>query len=77
MQIIGDENSGTHLRRDLKKSFNVLVGENDAGKTAVMDATRLCLGTTLHDYFRFEEGDFHKRGDDWPQADTLSITCKF
>ncbi|MGN0401725.1 MAG: AAA family ATPase [Acetatifactor sp.] len=29
-----------------KKGLNVLVGENDSGKSAIMDAIKLVLGTT-------------------------------
>ena len=85
-RIFGSEADGQNLCLKLRKGLNVLVGENDAGKTAVLDAIRLCLGTTAHDYYRFNEDDFHKApvavdNEDtqhqWEIADTLSITCKF
>ena len=82
-RIFGSEADGSNLSLKLNKGLNVLVGENDAGKTAVLDAIRLCLGTTAHDFYRFEEDDFHKKFVDdpffaqWEIADTLSITCKF
>lgn len=37
----GNEHSIT-----FKKGLNVLVGENDSGKSAIMDAIKLVLGTT-------------------------------
>ena len=37
----GNEHSTT-----FKKGLNVLVGENDSGKSAIMDAIKLVLGTT-------------------------------
>ena len=85
-RIFGSEADGKNLCLNFKKGLNVLVGENDAGKTAVLDAIRLCLGTTAHDYYRFTEDDFHKKqvpvGKDGIErhgdiADTLTITCKF
>ena len=82
-RIFGDRESEKHLHLIFQRGLNVLVGENDAGKTAVLDAIRLCLGTTAHDYHRFEEDDFHRFVTDdegTPTthiADSLSITCKF
>ena len=85
-RIFGSEADGKNLCLNFRKGLNVLVGENDAGKTAVLDAIRLCLGTTAHDYYRFGEDDFHKKKvtivEDgtkyqWDIADTLTITCKF
>ena len=32
------------LELDFKKGLNIIIGENNSGKTAVMDALRLCLG---------------------------------
>lgn len=44
----------------LKLGLTALVGENDAGKTAVIDALRFTLGTTDQDWFRLEDSDFHQ-----------------
>lgn len=33
-----------HLELDFKKGLNIIIGENNSGKTAVIDALRLCLG---------------------------------
>lgn len=49
------------------------MGENDAGKTAVIDALRFALGTTDQDWYRLEDSDFHK-------SDTkkeIRIVCRF
>ncbi|GAB4312741.1 MAG: ATP-dependent endonuclease [Methanobacteriaceae archaeon] len=32
------------LKLDFKKGLNIIIGENNSGKTAVIDALRLCLG---------------------------------
>ncbi|WP_394817639.1 AAA family ATPase [Streptomyces doebereineriae] len=37
---------------DFGPATNVLVGENDSGKTAIIDAIRLCLLTTAADFYR-------------------------
>ena len=44
----------------LKPGLTALVGENDAGKTAVIDALRLVLGVRGQDYYRVTESDFHQ-----------------
>ena len=43
-----------------KKGLNVLVGENDSGKSAIMDAIKLVLGTTDMNWYRVEQEDFYK-----------------
>ena len=53
--------SGMKLK--LKEGLTALVGENDSGKTAVIDALRFLLGTTDQEWLRFTEDDFHKPGD--------------
>ncbi|UNM12031.1 AAA family ATPase [Streptomyces formicae] len=54
---------------------NVLVGENDSGKTAIIDAIRLCLLTTAADFYRITRDDFHVGPDG--RAGTFKITCGF
>ena len=55
----------------LNRGLNVLVGENDSGKTALIDAIRYALGTNSSERAYIQEPDFH---DD---ADVLSIQLKF
>ena len=43
----------------LSKGTNVLVGENDSGKTAIVDAIRFALGTLSLDWNRIGFDDFH------------------
>ena len=47
----------------MSEGLTALVGENDSGKTAVIDALRLVLGTRGQDYFRVSDSDFHSRLD--------------
>ena len=61
----------------LKAGLTALVGENDTGKTAVIDALRFALGTRDQEYFRVEDSDFH-----WPlgakdRRTQIRIRCKF
>lgn len=44
----------------LNPGLTALVGENDAGKTAVIDALRLVLGTRDQEMVRVEATDFHQ-----------------
>ena len=41
----------------LKPGLTAVVGENDAGKTAVVDAIRYVLGTTDQEWIRVEDTD--------------------
>lgn len=43
----------------LRPGLTALVGENDAGKSAVIDALRFALGTTDQDWYRLDDADFH------------------
>lgn len=56
-----------------RRGLTALVGENEAGKTAVIDALRFALGTTDQEWYHLEDTDFCK-------ADTnreIRIVCKF
>lgn len=62
----------------LRPGLNVLVGENDAGKSAIIDAVRLVVGAAGHDTARIDaDRDFHWRNDQLEPEARLSITCKF
>lgn len=60
-----------YLDLELNRGLNVLVGENDSGKTALIDAIRYTLGTKSNDRAFITEEDFH---DD---AGELQILLKF
>ena len=55
----------------LKPGLTALIGENDAGKTAVVDALRFVLGTTDQEWFRLEDSDFPGKSRE------IRIVCKF
>lgn len=62
------------LSMPLHHGLNVLTGQNDSGKSAIIDAIRLALGTTSQDFFRIEDTDFHFSG---MYAAQFAIRCKF
>lgn len=47
------------LDLSLTSGLNVLIGENDSGKSAIIDALRLILKTHSYDWCRIEDDDFH------------------
>src|SRR5882724_1013034 len=74
-RIFGSKADKQHLDLTLNPGLNVLAGENDSGKSAIIEAIRLALGTTSHDYIRITEDDFHigKSG----RAKDFRISCRF
>lgn len=67
---------GPHIK--LNKGFNLFVGENDSGKTTVIDAIKLVLGTQSNDFNRIEIDDFHIPNGTTSESDrasTLEISC--
>ena len=62
---------------ELNKGITALVGENDAGKTAIIDAIRMVLGTRDQEYLRVQPNDFHHDIATGTQAENISICCTF
>ncbi|QXF14237.1 ATP-dependent nuclease [Sphingopyxis terrae] len=70
--------SGEHaFRLPLNPGLTALVGENDAGKTAIIDALRLVLGTRDHDILRVDLVDFHQSAPGVERADEIVIRLTF
>ncbi|MBB1365291.1 AAA family ATPase [Pseudoalteromonas sp. SR44-5] len=71
------------LKVNFQKGLNVLVGENDSGKTTIVDAIRYILNTKSFENIRFEPRDFYKPtkvtdGDPQPKrAEIFTITAIF
>jgi putative ATP-dependent endonuclease of the OLD family len=65
------------LLLSFKPGLTALVGENDTGKTAIMDAIRFALGTRDQEYVRVEESDFHQPPDGSARKTEIRIRCKF
>jgi putative ATP-dependent endonuclease of OLD family len=70
-RAFGDGVTAPELNWDLNPGLNILVGENDAGKTGIVDAIRQVLLTTSYESIRLFEQDFHIHGSD--RAKTLWI----
>ncbi|WP_405173603.1 ATP-dependent nuclease [Paenibacillus sp. FSL H8-0260] len=64
-----DENPGIEV--EFSEGLNVIVGENDSGKTAIIDAIKLTLNTNSHDMNWLTEQDFYEG------SKSLKIECIF
>lgn len=62
--------STPHLVVPFKKGLNVLIGENDSGKTAIIDAIKIVLRTHAIEWIHLEDKDFYK------DTDTIRIELK-
>ena len=65
------------FRLTLPAGIAALVGENDSGKTAIVDAIRLVLGTRGQDFFRVGEADFHQPPDGGVARNEIRILLRF
>jgi putative ATP-dependent endonuclease of OLD family len=61
----------------INPGLTALVGENDAGKTAVIDAIRLVLGTRDQELLRIDTADFHQPAGGQSRADQILIRLQF
>jgi putative ATP-dependent endonuclease of OLD family len=61
---------------EFNKGVTALVGENDAGKSSVIDALRFVLQTRDGEYLRLQPEDFHIPVEG-PQATQITIVAKF
>ncbi len=66
----------TPLQLRLSPGLNILVGPNDAGKSAIIDAARYVLWTRGDEYVRPDEQDFHVGADGNRGCDFI-IRCTF
>lgn len=60
-----------HLVVPFKNKLNILVGENDSGKTAIIDAIKLVIKTHAIEWIKLEDSDFHNA------TDNLRIELRF
>ncbi|WP_088049263.1 ATP-dependent nuclease [Virgibacillus dakarensis] len=70
-------NPGLNLK--LNKHLNVLVGENDSGKSTIVEAIKFVLNTHSNDYIRLNTEDFHlaKGVNEEERANEIEIVCVF
>ncbi|HDR7255888.1 TPA: AAA family ATPase [Bacillus pacificus] len=64
------------LQLQLHKNFNLLIGENDAGKSAIIDAIHFTLGTISSENLRIVEEDFFVN-DQEEISNEMKIECIF
>jgi len=64
------------LQLKLSPGLNILVGPNDAGKSAIIDAARYVLWTRGDEYIRPDEHDFHVSADGTRGCD-FTVRCTF
>jgi putative ATP-dependent endonuclease of OLD family len=63
------------MNLQFNRGVNLLVGENDAGKSCIIDAIRLVTGVHGNDYFRVNQDDFYTDGQ--TKTAELTIKCEF
>ena len=73
-RLFGEGEDAALLR--LRPGLNAIVGENDSGKTVIIDALRLALGTCDQEYFRIDDDDFHCPSEG-AQRKEIRIRCRF
>lgn len=64
------------LEIHFQEGVNVLIGENDSGKTAIVDAIRYVLRTQSGEYIQFEDKDFYQEPDG-NRKDEFKVECVF
>lgn len=69
------KNNEPGVEIDFDPKLNLLIGPNDSGKTAIIDAIRYVLGTQTFDPVRLEDEDFHE--ENLQRANDLKIECIF
>ena len=62
-----------NLNVEFNNNLNILVGEDNSGKTAIIDAIRILLGTQSNDYYKINREDFFYDGNNF--QDMFKITC--
>ena len=63
------------LELEFQRGLNLLVGENDSGKSSIIDAIKFVTGTQSNDWIRLEKDDFYTDGT--TRATELKIICIF
>lgn len=64
-----------HLSVKFNTGLNLLIGENESGKSTIIDAIRLILRTQTYEYSRIFEDDFYFDGKSYRKK--LRIECIF
>ncbi|WP_085811953.1 ATP-dependent nuclease [Geoanaerobacter pelophilus] len=75
-RAFGDGTLSPVLNWELNKGMNILIGENDAGKSAIIDAIRQVLWTTSFEAVRLFEHDFHVDSESRTEDLIIEATLK-
>lgn len=70
------ENDRPGLEVHFHEGVNVLIGENDSGKTAIVDAIRYALKTQSGEFIQFDDKDFYQ-DTNGNRTDEFRIECVF
>lgn len=70
------ENDKPGLEVHFHEGVNVLIGENDSGKTAIVDAIRYVLKTQSGEFIQFDDKDFYQ-DTNGNRTDEFRIECVF
>lgn len=73
--MFGEGDAG--FRMSLPIGIAALVGENDSGKTAIIDAIRLVLGARGQENVRVADADFHQPADGSAARNEIRILLRF
>ncbi len=73
---ISDLNREPDLTVPFTKGLNLLIGENDSGKTAIIDAIKLVLKTHAYEWIKVEDSDFFVDANK-DKTDKLKIEIHF
>ncbi|WP_299831951.1 ATP-dependent endonuclease [uncultured Roseobacter sp.] len=60
----------------LSPGLTALLGENDSGKTAVIDALRFVFGTRDQEYYRVQDSDFHWPAGSAERQKEIRVCCR-
>lgn len=63
------------LDLEFQQGLNLLVGENDSGKSSIIDAIKFVTGTHSNDWIKLDKDDFFTDGT--TRATELKIVCTF
>lgn len=63
------------LELEFQHGLNLLIGENDSGKSSIIDAIKFVTGTHSNDWLRLDKDDFFTDGS--TRATELKIVCIF
>lgn len=59
----------------LRPGLTAIIGENDTGKTAIIDSLRFVFGTRDQEYYRIQDEDFHWASGDAGRRKEIRVRC--